>query len=549
MTNESYLGNQNLKKSNVRVPWTQEQVKEFIKCSKDPIYFIKSYIQIVNIDRGLIPFDLYSFQEEIVNLVGSDRFVICKMPRQSGKTTTIAAMLLWYVIFNENYNVAILANKMAQAREILSRIQLAYEHLPKWLQQGVLEWNKGNIELENGSKILASATSSSAIRGGSFNLIYLDEFAFVPNNIQDEFFSSVYPTISSGQTSKVLITSTPNGMNMFYKIWVDSEEGRNSYKRIDVHWSDVPGRDDKWKEETIKNTSEDQFRVEFECEFVGSANTLISPSKLRQLTFVSPIVTKEHLKIYQEPGDGSYMIVVDTSRGSGIDYSAFVVFDITQVPYKVVAVFKDNLISSLMYPTVIHNVAQYYNQAYCLIEINDIGQQVADILHMDLEYENILYTGMKGRGGVQLGAGFGNVKPHLGVRTTKTVKGVGCSNLKSLVESDKIMINDYDVLQELTRFTQHRTSYAAEEGTHDDLVMCLVLFAWAVRQEYFKELTDHDIRSTLEQENMRFAEDQLTPFGIIDNHVDQLELEEQLREPDWEWSEKVAEYRPSNLWN
>lgn len=548
MTNESYLGNQNLKRSNVRVPWTQNQVKEFIKCSKDPIYFIRSYIQIVNIDRGLIPFDLYPFQEDIVNMVSSDRFVICKMPRQSGKTTTIAAMMLWYVIFNENYNVAILANKMAQAREILSRIQLAYEHLPKWLQQGVLEWNKGNIELENGSKILASATSSSAIRGGSFNLIYLDEFAFVPNNIQDEFFSSVYPTISSGQTSKVLITSTPNGMNMFYKIWIDSEEGRNSYKRIDVHWSDVPGRDEKWKAETIQNTSEDQFRVEFECEFVGSANTLISPSKLRQLAFRTPIKQMEKLAIYQEPGDGKYMIVVDTSRGSGIDFSAFIVFDVTEAPYKVAAVFRDNMISSLLYPNIIHNVGRHYNDAFVLVEINDIGQQVADILHMDLEYDNMLYTGMKGRGGVQLGSGFGNVKPHLGVRTTKTVKSIGCSNLKSLIESDKMYLNDYNVIQELTRFVQRKSSYAAEEGTHDDLVMCLVLFAWTVRQDYFKELTDNDIRSTLEQENMKFVEDQLTPFGIIDNHVDQLEMEEQAREGDWEWSERVREYSRSNLW-
>lgn len=529
---ESYLGNQNLKRSNVKVEWTKEQIEDFIKCSKDPIYFIRTYIRIVNIDLGLVPFELYPFQKDIVNRVINNRFVICKMPRQSGKTTTIAAMLLWYVIFHENYNVAILANKMAQAREILSRIQLAYEHLPKWLQQGVVEWNKGNIELENGSKILASATSSSAIRGGSFNLIYLDEFAFVPNNIQDEFFSSVYPTISSGQTSKVLITSTPNGMNMFYKIWVDSEEERNSYKRIDVHWSDVPGRDDKWREETIRNTSEDQFRVEFECEFVGSANTLISPSKLRQLTFRQPR-TINNLNVYKDSQpQHNYMIVADTSRGVGIDYSAFIVVDITSVPYSIVAVYRDNMISSLLYPNIIDNVARNYNNAYVLIEINDIGQQIADILYQDLEYDNILFTSNKGRGGVALGGGFGGSKAQIGVRTTKTVKSVGCSNLKSLVESDKIILNDYNLLQELTRFTQHRSSYAAEEGTHDDLVMCLVLFSWAIRQPYFMEITDTNIRKMLEEDNLRMIEDQLTPFGIITDHVESFEIEERINNGD-----------------
>ena len=543
---ENYLGNPNLKRSNVNVEWNEEQVKEFVLCSKDPEYFIANYIQIVNIDKGLVPFQMYDFQKDIIKLINNERFVICKMPRQSGKTTTVAAMLLWYVIFHESYNVAILANKMAQAREILSRIQLAYEHLPKWLQQGVVEWNKGNIELENGSKILASATSSSAIRGGSFNMIYLDEFAFVPNNIQDEFFSSVYPTISSGQTSKVLITSTPNGMNMFYKIWVESEEQRNSYSRIDVHWSDVPGRDEKWKEETIKNTSEEQFRVEFECEFVGSANTLINSSKLRQLTFKNA-KTVNNINVYQEPGNGKYMIVADTSRGVGIDYSAFVVIDITSMPYKVAAVYRDNQIPSLLYPNIIHNVAKHYNNAFVLVEINDIGQQVVDILYQDLEYENILFTSNMGRGGVTIGAGFGSAKTQAGVRTSKNVKSIGCSNLKSIVESDKLIINDYNILQELTRFVQHRTSYAAEEGSHDDLVMCLVLFAWAAQQDYFKELTNNDIRKRLELERMRQMEDDVTPFGFIEDHVESFELEDMNSQWSWEWEEMKRMYPSSKF--
>jgi len=520
---DSYLGNSNLKRANAQIEFTAEQIKELVKCSKDPVYFMKNYVQIVNIDRGLVPFELYPFQQDIVDLVYENRFVICKMPRQSGKTTTVAATILWYVLFNENYNVAILANKMQQAREILSRIQLAYEHLPKWLQQGVLEWNKGNIELENGSKILASATSSSAIRGGSFNLIYLDEFAFVPANMQQEFFASVYPTISSGTTSKVLITSTPNGLNMFYKIWADSEEGRNNYKRIDVHWSDVPGRDDKWKEETIKNTSEDQFRVEFECDFVGSSNTLISPNKLRTLVFTNPIDKTDNLCIYELPEpDKTYVICVDTARGQGLDYSAFVVFEVSELPYKVVATYKNNQIIPLLFPEVIKRVGEKYNEAFLLVETNDLGQQVVDILHWDLEYDGVLMVNNSGRGGQTISSGFGGSTQHFGLKTTKTTKRIGCSSLKTLVESDKLVINDFDILQELTTFISKGNSYQAEEGKNDDLAMCCVMFGWLINQEYFKEFCNINIRTMLLNENVKSIEDSILPFGIISDGQDQL---------------------------
>jgi len=270
---DHYLGNPNLKAKGVNVDFTTEQIGEYLKCQQDPIYFIKKYVKIVHLDRGLVNFDLYDFQEHIVNTVHDNRFVICKLPRQSGKSTTTIAYLLHYVLFNAEVSVAILANKQATARELLHRLKLAYEHLPKWLQQGVEQWNKGTIELENGSRILASATSSSAIRGSSFNLIFLDEFAFVPHEVADEFFSSVYPTITSGETTKVLMVSTPHGMNLFYKFWNNALNGRNSYVPIEIHWSQVPGRDEKWKEETIANTSEQQFRTEFECL---DGNTMIT---------------------------------------------------------------------------------------------------------------------------------------------------------------------------------------------------------------------------------------------------------------------------------
>lgn len=513
--NSTYLGNRKLKPIDTKIPWTEENIQEYIKCSQDPIYFIKNYVKIVNVDQGLIPFGLWPFQEEMVTTMIENRFVICKMPRQVGKTQTVAAVLLWYVLFNENYSIAILANKDRQAREILSRIQNAYEHLPKWIQQGIVTWNKGDIELENGSKILASATSSSAIRGTSQNLVYLDEFAFVAANLQEEFFNSVYPTISSGKTTKVIITSTPNGMNMFYKIWTDSEEGRNSYVRQSVHWSMIPGRDAEWKEETIRNTSERQFEQEFECHFLGSSNTLISAKKLQQLVWKEPLHSYENLDIYEEPIENhKYFMTVDVSRGSSIDSSAFIVVDVTSVPYKLVAKFKDNEISPLLYPNVIWRTGRHYNDALILIEVNDNGQQIADILFYDLEYEGIVMTQVKGRAGVKMGGGY-KVKPIRGLRQTKQTKRIGCANFKSLVESDKLIFHDYDLIYELFRFIENKASYEAEEGEHDDLAMCGVMFGWAAAQKYFINQTDTNVRLDLWQENKDIIEQSVAPFGIL----------------------------------
>ena len=514
---ETYLGNPNLKRSNVPIEFTNDNIQEYIKCSKDPIYFITNYVQIINIDRGLIPFDLYDFQEDMIETFDTNRFVICKLPRQSGKSTTVTAYMLWLILFQDNQNIAILANKGALARELLGKIQLAYEHLPVWLQQGITVWNKGNIELENGSKIVAAATSSSAIRGGSYNLIFLDEFAFVGNNMADEFFSSVYPTISSGLTSKIFIVSTPNGMNHFYKLWADAEEGNNKYATIEVHWDQVPNRDQKWKEETIANTSEAQFRQEFDCEFVGSANTLIHPTKLKTFVFRKPISVWNEIEIYSEPIPGhEYVISADTARGLGLDYSAFLIFDITEMPYRLVAKYRNQSISPLLYPSIIYAAGMKFNAAFVMVEINDIGGQVADILHTDLEYENLLITTVRGRGGQQIGGGFGT-QIQLGVRTTKTVKSVGCSNLKDLLENEKLIVEDFDLIAELSSFISRKNSYQAEEGSHDDLVMCSVLFGWLTRQTYFKDLTDTDIRTKIYDEKIKLLEDNALNFVLVDD--------------------------------
>ena len=521
MPNEnSYLGNKNLKASDVPVDFTKEQVEEYLKCAAEPEHFIEKYVQIVNVDEGLVPFDMYDFQRDIINKVHNNRFVIAKLPRQSGKSTTIIAYLLHFVLFNPSVNVAILANKLATARELLGRLKLAYEHLPKWMQQGVMEWNKGSIELENGSKILASATSSSAVRGGSFNMIFMDEFAYIPQGVAEEFFSSVYPTISSGKTTKVLIVSTPKGLNMYYRMWMDAIEGRNTYVPIEVHWSDVPGRDAKWKEQTIANTSEEQFRTEFECDFIGSTNTLVSSSKLKSLAYKTPIhKNDEGLRIYEEPKkDHIYFVGVDVARGTGLDYHAFSVIDITRddEPYKVVATFKNNELSPMVFPTVVHSLCKQFNNAYCMVEINDIGGQVADILHNEFEYENILMTSVRGRKGQTLDGGFGQGGSQLGIRTTIATKRVGCSNLKNLIEEDKLLIEDFGIIDELISFIAKRQSFEADDGHNDDLVMSLILFAWCTTQQYFKDLLNMDVRKAMYKEKLEQIEEEMTPFGFID---------------------------------
>jgi hypothetical protein len=531
-----YLGNPNLKKANVTVEFTKEQIQEYQKCMDDPIYFIENYMQIVSLDEGLVPMNMYKFQKKMVRTFHKNRFTICKLPRQSGKSTIIIAYLLHYVLFNPNVNVAILANKSSTARDILGRLQLGYEHLPKWLQQGVISWNKGSLDLENGSSILAASTSASAIRGGSYNIIFLDEFAYVPSTLAEEFFSSVYPTISSGKSTKVMIVSTPHGMNQFYKLWTDAESGKNDYIPIEVHWSEVPGRDDVWKEETIRNTSQSQFNSEFECEFLGSIDTLIAPHKLKQMPYVDPEQSHADLDIFERPDPKkTYFLTADVSRGTSQDYSAFLVLDVSQMPYRVVAKYRNNEIKPLLFPQKIYEVAKAYNNCFVLVEVNDIGEQVANALQFDLEYDNLVMASMRGRAGQILGAGFSGGKAQLGVRTTKAVKKVGCSNLKQMIESNKLLIPDYDIVSELSTFIVKGSSWSADEGCTDDLVACLFIFAWAVDQMYFKELTDSNIRERMYAEQKEQLEQDMAPFGFVDNGIDNPHEQEEVDEYGNRW--------------
>jgi len=511
-----YLGNPLLKKANTPIEFTQEQILEFVKCKEDPVYFANNYVKIVTLDKGLQPFAMYPFQEKLVNNFHSHRFNICKMPRQTGKSTTVVSFLLHYAVFNDNVNIGILANKAATARELLDRLQTAYENLPKWMQQGIIAWNKGSLELENGSKILAASTSASAVRGMSFNILFLDEFAFVPNHIADSFFASVYPTITSGKSTKVIIVSTPHGMNHFYRMWHDAERGKNEYVFTDVHWSEVPGRDSEWKAQTIANTSEQQFKVEFECEFLGSVDTLIAASKLRALVYDHPKTRSGGLDVYVDPVDEhDYLLTVDVARGVGNDYSAFTVIDITSFPHQIVAKYRNNEIKPMLFPSIIVDVAKNYNGAFILCEVNDVGDQVASIIHYDLEYNNLLMCSMRGRAGQIVGQGFSGKKTQLGVKMSKAVKKVGCLNLKTMVEENKLIFSDYEIMSELTTFIQKNNSFEAEEGCNDDLAMCLVIYAWLVAQDYFKELTDQDVRKRLYEEQKNQIEQDMAPFGFI----------------------------------
>lgn len=527
VNNTSYRDNPLLKKIGVEHKFTQEQVQEYIKCSKDPVYFCMNYIKIVNVDEGLINFKMWDFQKEMINLFKDNRFVITKCPRQVGKTTTTVGYLLWATIFTDSQNVAVLANKGSLARDILAKYQLAYENLPIWLQQGVVTWNKGNVELENGSKVIAASTSSSAIRGGAFNIVFLDEFAFVPSNIAHEFFNSVYPVISSGKSTKIIIVSTPNGMNLFYKLWMDSIEKRNNYVSFEIHWSMVPGRDEAWKEETIRNTSLRQFQQEFETEFLGSSNTLISGHKLQQIRYIDPIADHDKMKIYEHPikGDGEvnkadhlYCMTVDISEGKNLDSSTFSIFDISSTPYKQVATYSSSSISPILFPTVIVNAAKVYNDAYVLVEINN-NPQVADYIHSDLEYENLLKVFTGNKKPQQLSAGFAR-GIQMGLKMSSQVKQIGCSNLKTLIEGDKLIINDFDTYSELTTFVHHKTSFAAEEGANDDMAMTLVIFAWAATQKYFKEIVNHDLRKQIQLESMNQFDEDVLPAPIIENGFD-----------------------------
>jgi hypothetical protein len=518
MTEESsYHGNPNLKSIGHQHQFTQEEIQEILACQRDPVYFIENYCHIVSLDKGLVKFKLYDCQKKKVEVILNNRKVVLMEGRQQGKTITAAACILWYTLFQESKTVAILANKGSAAREVLDRYQIMYEHLPMWMQQGVRTWNKGNVELENGSKVFTAATTASGIRGKSVNWLYIDEAAIIPNNVAEQFFASVYPTISAGTTTKILLTSTPLGYNHFWKFWNEAEKNKNGFVSHFIPYWEIPGRDEEWAEEQKRTLGEIKFNQEVLCEFLGSTNTLINGRTLANMSSLDPVYYNDMgLSLYKEPEkDRTYVITVDVARGVGGDYSAFTVVDVTEMPYMLVGKFKNNTIAPMLFPEVIHKVAKDYNRAMILVETNDIGGQIADILYADLEYENILST-IKENNQTYISPGFSKTTT-LGVRTTKSVKRQGCFAIKSLLEEKKLNIFDAETIHEFSTFIERNGSYVADEGYHDDLVMTLVLFGWLTTNQYFKELTDVNVRERVYKQQMMQIEDELTPFGFVDN--------------------------------
>ena len=519
----SYHGNPNLKPLGYQHDFSQEEIEEYVKCKNDPVYFIEKYVKIITLDRGLQPFKLYDCQKEKVDCIMNNRRVVLMEGRQQGKTVTSAACILHYTIFEEDKTVAIMANKSAAAREVLNRYQIMYENLPLWMQQGVKTWNKGDVELENNSKVLTAATTAAAIRGKSVNWLYIDEAAIIPNNVADEFFTSVYPTISAGETTKILLTSTPLGYNHFWKFWNEAEKKENGFEHMFIPYYEIPGRDEKWLEEQKQLLGEVKFNQEVMCEFLGSTNTLINSQTIGRLSSKTPEFQNNGLDIYENPKEGHYYaIACDTARGIGGDYSAFVVVDITDMPYKVVAKYRKNDIAPMLYPDVIGKVGRDYNNAFILVEVNDIGQQVAEILHQEVEYENILST-VTEQQRQYVSPGFGKATKH-GVTTSKQVKRQGCFTFKSLLEEQKLLIFDEHIIHEISTFIEKGNTYQADEGYHDDLVMCMVLFGWLTSQNFFKDMTDVNVREGLYGQQMGEIESNLTPFIRVDGQEPEVEV-------------------------
>ena len=527
-TNDHYLGNINVKRDGVQHNFTEEEVKEYLRCSKDPVYFCKKYLKVISLDEGLVPFDLYPYQEKMFDHFNNNRFSIVLACRQSGKSISSVGYIIWFACFHSEKTIAVLANKGATAREMLARITLMLENLPFFLQPGCKALNKGSIEFSNNSRIIASATSGSSIRGMSVNLLFLDEFAFVER--ANEFYTSTYPVISAGKDTKVIITSTANGIgNTFHKIWEGAVQKVNEFVPFTVNWWDVPGRDEKWKAQTIANTSQLQFDQEFGNTFYGTGDTLINAETLLSFRASNPkeVLEGGDLLIYDRPNkDHDYIMTVDVSKGRGQDYSTATVIDISVRPFKQVAVYRNNTISPILLPNIIYKYAKVYNEAYVVIESNDQGTLVCNGLYQDLEYDNLhMESAIKA--------------DRIGIEMNRKVKRLGCSAIKDILENQKLQIIDENTIMEISTFVSKGQSYEASDGNHDDLMMNLVLFGYFVSSQFFADMTDINLKEMMFAKKMKEIEDDVPPVGFIDDGLNQVREEEQQKSMGWHTFEGV----------
>jgi hypothetical protein len=512
-----FKGNDNLRHAREKLQLTPEQLLEFNRCREDPLYFVENYVKILSLDsKQLVNFKLREYQLDLFWKVIKDREVIAKWARQSGKTTTVAAAMAWLILFNTNYRVLIVAHMHEKAIEVLDVVKQIYEYLPPHLQHGVINWGKKSIRIGNKSMIKTAGTSGSSGRGGTYHFLYMDEFAHVPGHIAEDFWNSVLPTISSGKDTKVVVTSTPKGLNFFFKLWDDSEKGINKYNRSEINWWDVPGRDDAWRVDIIKSRGEDYFRQEFASEFLGSSNTLIKGEVLKRLVYRRPVYHSDNLDIYKEPEPGRiYAITVDLGEGIGQDYSVIMCFDITHMPYEVAAVYRSNWDPTMKMPLLIYNMGKKYGNCMVVIETASEGASVAKTLHYDMMYPYVLSTTTTTKHGQKISGGFA-ANSRYGIKMTVGTKRLGCTTLKALVEGDQLFINDEKLRSELFNFAAKGNSFEAENG-HDDHVMCCVMFGWLVDQGYIRNINNVNMHMTMADKYRMEMEDQKSPLLIHDN--------------------------------
>lgn len=500
---QTFPRSKKLKNEGVVIELTLDQEIEYMKCSMDSVYFAKNYYKITSIDKGFMLFEPFEYQEELLEAFSEHRFVIDMQCRQSGKTTCVGAFLLWYMTFHEHKEIFVLANKEKQAIEILTRVRKALLDMPFFLSPGVVKYGSTEVEFDNGSKIVAYATSSDSIRGRAAALLYIDEVAFIENDM--DFWESTFPAVSQSETSKVIMTSTPKGQRgLFYKTWMEAEPDEdgmdNGFHRVLVSWERVPTyvKDPMWSQKQIKKLGEARFKQEFGCSFKGSVGSLVSSTTIENMVSKSPkIEMDEWTKIYHKYIQGNkYIAVADVGGGVGIDYSVCRVMDVTTYPYKTAALYRNNEISPMLFPHVIVSMCEAYGECYVLPEINnDMGGQAITVLYYDLEYEYVLKTGSDKQKGTGTKIGGKGAKP--GLRTNMRTRSVGCSNMKSMIENNLILVDDLETIYELGNFIAVGDRYEADSGCHDDCVMTLVIFAWLAKQAWFIDEFSRNVSNDL----------------------------------------------------
>lgn len=503
----------NLKRANIKIKWTKEMVQEWKKCRDDIVYFAETYCAITHIDYGTIKVQLRDYQRDMLEIMHKKRMTVCNLSRQLGKTTVVAIFLAHFVCFNKDKAVGILAHKGSMSAEVLDRTKQAIELLPDFLQPGISEWNKGNITLDNGSTIGAYASSPDAVRGNSFAMIYIDECAFIPNFV--DAWLAIQPVISSGRRSKIIITTTPNGLNHFYDIWTAAIEKKSGFEPYTAIWNSVKERlyndedifDDgwQWSKQTISASTLEQFNQEHGAQFQGTSGTLISGMKLAIMNWIEVMPENGYFYRYKKPDpERKYIASLDCSEGRGQDYHALHIIDVTDEKWEQVAVLHSNEISHMILPDIVYKYLMEYNEAPVYIELNSTGVSVAKSLYMDLEYENVICDSMV----------------DLGMKQTRRTKPVGCSTLKDLIEKDKLKINHKPTILEFRTFSQNKLSWAAEDGFHDDLVMSLVIFAWLTTQQKFADYVDkEDLRLASEVfgRELEDMNDDYAPVVFVDS--------------------------------